>query len=278
MKNLIFKLPQIRTHIVDNPPAAPCCGGASANPIETSALLRNCRLYRLFLTLAISACTADSAPQGIVGGDRFTEFSSPKKEHPPAKVGVLAEFIPGSRSLYGGGDGSTFEKAVAIHAPNAKVGMRAENAWLDASFPGCRLLRLIPMKSGTRVLHQVEVVDLQGNTRKVFFDFTECYGKAPRSQAFLPAPKEFICRGLRLEFSGGDGSSVASAVVITGAPDNMTGIQSQYYWLAVRVPDYRLTKQVLLSSDGRLYDRLDVVASDGDNYSFYFEITGFFGK
>ncbi len=78
-----------------------------------------------------------------------------------------------------------------------------------------------------------------------------------------------------------DGTSMERAVVIV-APDEMTGIRAEYDWLSqrlgVRNRDWKMEQQSLLSATGREYDRLDVRLADGTRRSYFFDITGFFGK
>jgi len=82
-------------------------------------------------------------------------------------------------------------------------------------------------------------------------------------------------------YSSHTGLSPADAVVI-GAPDEMVGVAMEYAWLeralGRRGPDWDLAMQALLHEDGRTYDRLDVELTDGTRRSYYFDITGFFGR
>lgn len=74
-----------------------------------------------------------------------------------------------------------------------------------------------------------------------------------------------------------DGSSMANAVVIQAA-DESTGVAAEYQWVADRFPGYTRGGQSLLNKGGRFYDTLDITTSSGEHKTFYFDITGFFGK
>lgn len=239
-------------------------------------------LIGLFMLASVFCRSAESEPRiaaisnAPAKKDQPLEMVSSVIGYLTAQVEVQREILGRTPPTFAGGDGSTLEKAIVIHAPDAKAGMKAENEWLEDKYPGHHLLCILPLKRGVRIHHQVEVVAVDGTTNRVFFEATGFYGKAPRSQPFLPTPKEFFVGEHRLAFSGGDGSQIEKAVIITGAPDQMAGIRSEYFWLATRMPDHRLIKQALLWSGDKYYDRLDVVGPGGTDYSFYFDISRFF--
>jgi len=79
------------------------------------------------------------------------------------------------------------------------------------------------------------------------------------------------------QFSGGDGSSIAAAVVIHATRES-DGIRAEYIWLREHHPGVRITNQSLVSSAGRMYDGLDVATTDGTTSKYYFDITEYFGK
>ena len=79
------------------------------------------------------------------------------------------------------------------------------------------------------------------------------------------------------QFSGGDGSSVAAAVVIHATRES-DGIRAEHTWLREHHPGAKITTQSLVSSGGRMYDALDVTTADGTTSKYYFDITEYFGK
>jgi hypothetical protein len=78
-------------------------------------------------------------------------------------------------------------------------------------------------------------------------------------------------------FSGGDGSTIAAAVVIHATRD-IDGTRAEYTWLRANHPGGRITNQSLISAGGQMYDSLDVTAADGTTHTYYFDITESFGK
>ena len=77
---------------------------------------------------------------------------------------------------YSGGDGTTAESAVVIHAPDSASGVRAEYAWIEANLPGARVesQALIP---GKRSYDRFEVVLPSGESRTIYFDISAFFGK-----------------------------------------------------------------------------------------------------
>jgi hypothetical protein len=78
-------------------------------------------------------------------------------------------------------------------------------------------------------------------------------------------------------YSGGDGATLEHAVIISGATE-LTSIDAEYAWLHQHVPGAKVTRQELITQRGRAYDRLDVTLPQGDAKSFYFDISGGYGK
>jgi hypothetical protein len=79
-------------------------------------------------------------------------------------------------------------------------------------------------------------------------------------------------------FSGGDGSSIKQAVVITEAPGEKTGVRAEYVWLHQHYPGYHLRGQGVRHEGGRSYDEMRIVTADGKARTIFFDITSFFGK
>ena len=69
-------------------------------------------------------------------------------------------------------------------------------------------------------------------------------------------------------FAGGDGRTMATAVVILGAPDSMVAVEAEYGFLArrfgARDVDWGLKGQHLQEGeDGRMFDVMNVVLAGG---------------
>lgn len=78
-------------------------------------------------------------------------------------------------------------------------------------------------------------------------------------------------------FAGGDGSSIQRAVIFDSATEK-TGIRAEYIWLHEHYPGYRPRSQRLRNENGRLYDEMRIITSDGKSQTEFFDITLFFGK
>lgn len=81
-----------------------------------------------------------------------------------------------------------------------------------------------------------------------------------------------------ITFSGGDGSTIEAAIVITGAKGSIEGIVAEALWVAKRHPDWRKDSQALLNNSGKVYDRIGYVTAAGERKTLFFDITDFFGK
>jgi len=80
-----------------------------------------------------------------------------------------------------------------------------------------------------------------------------------------------------VQYSGGDGSSAKTAVVIT-APNEDKGVAAEYAWLAKHFPGYATRGQSLVHEDKKIYDTIQFTTKDGKSMTIFFDITGFFGK
>ena len=86
----------------------------------------------------------------------------------------------------------------------------------------------------------------------------------------------------RVTFKGGPGDTTETAVVISGAPNSMVGIDAEYYFLAKQFGrqnvDWRLKRQSVLNQKGKVFDRMDLEMKDGSKKTVFFDISEFFGK
>lgn len=78
-------------------------------------------------------------------------------------------------------------------------------------------------------------------------------------------------------YSGGDGSSISNAVIITGTMSSRVGVDAEKYWYNHQHGWTPVTKQALLDSDGRHYDAI-TFQPDGAPVTVYYDISDFFGK
>lgn len=79
-------------------------------------------------------------------------------------------------------------------------------------------------------------------------------------------------------FTSGDGASVESAIVITGARDSFEGITAESFWVSRHRDNWRKGRQFLLNHGGRRFDQIEYTLPDGSKQTLYFDVTDFFGK
>jgi hypothetical protein len=78
-------------------------------------------------------------------------------------------------------------------------------------------------------------------------------------------------------FSGGDGSSIKHAVVITASSEE-TGNRAAYIWLHEHYPGSRLLDEGSDYNGDRFYTEIKIVTADGKSRTLFFETTSFFGR
>ena len=81
-----------------------------------------------------------------------------------------------------------------------------------------------------------------------------------------------------VQFAGGDGSAVESAVVIRGAKHEKDGIAAEHRYLSQHFGSWFLKRQVLVNQKSRVYDRMEITDQNGKQRAVFFDITDFFGK
>ena len=79
----------------------------------------------------------------------------------------------------------------------------------------------------------------------------------------------------QVKFSGGDGTSCASSVVLEGAPDQMVGTQAEYNWLSQVYPGYEAKRQSTTDCSGKRTHIQEVRTADGKTVQVYFDISAF---
>jgi hypothetical protein len=77
-------------------------------------------------------------------------------------------------------------------------------------------------------------------------------------------------------FSGGDGSSFATAIIIEGAKNELDGVGAERTYVAGR--HWREENSALITKGDRSYDINDYRAADGSKHTLTFDVTGFLGK
>jgi hypothetical protein len=81
-----------------------------------------------------------------------------------------------------------------------------------------------------------------------------------------------------VQFAGGDGSSLDSAIVIRGAKHEKDGIAAEHGYLSQHFASWFLKRQMLVNHHGRVYDRMEITDQNGKQSAVFFDITDFFNK
>jgi hypothetical protein len=81
-----------------------------------------------------------------------------------------------------------------------------------------------------------------------------------------------------VSYSGGDGSSIAEAVIVGGVTSTRASTRAEYAFLRNRYPGFRRKAQDLVRSGNRYYDALSFDLPGGGSKTVYFDVTGTFGK
>lgn len=79
------------------------------------------------------------------------------------------------------------------------------------------------------------------------------------------------------DVKGGNGTSFEEAVIIMDSTES-AGIATEYVWLRVNYPGYKLIQQSLVVHEGKPYDVMEIKTSSGRKTKVYFDISNFFGK
>lgn len=84
------------------------------------------------------------------------------------------------------------------------------------------------------------------------------------------------------EYTGGDGRTPESAVVIENVRSHVAGIRAEKQYISEQIGEtenqWDLSQQVLFErDDGTRIDRLTVELSSGETEMFYFDLSNFFG-
>ncbi len=79
-----------------------------------------------------------------------------------------------------------------------------------------------------------------------------------------------------VDISGGDGSSLEEAIIISNC-DDVEGVDQEYLEIRRLYGHFKMLKQSLLNTKGRVYDQIELQV-EGEIKVMFFDITDFFGK
>lgn len=74
-------------------------------------------------------------------------------------------------------EGSSFEKAIVIHASSEGAGVKMEYAWIRTNLPGFRPAGQSLQNHEGRPYDVIHLVSSGGDRREVYFDISEFFGR-----------------------------------------------------------------------------------------------------
>ena len=93
-------------------------------------------------------------------------------------MALLGARIVMAEITFGGGDGTSAEKAVVIKgAAGEDDGVKAEYKWLRTNYPGYRLKRQSLQSINHKSFDVIEFNDKDGKGVKIYFDISRFFGK-----------------------------------------------------------------------------------------------------
>ncbi len=232
------------------------------------------RTRSVLLALSLAACVVRGGQPAVVA---IPPEAVPPRAAPDA-VTDPPEFAPGGLSvrLVRGTDGLRIEEAIA-GGPGERAGLRDNDVVVKVDgtlVVGLSLDDAVRLMRGPVGSQVTLTVQREGELREFsavreVVDPFRVPTTQERHEAFLRANKAF---------SGGDGSSPATAIVIKPDDPGMGIFMESIYRRAV-YPDYVKGFQALVEVDGKKYDAISLRSSvDGAELTLYFDISHFFGK
>ena len=92
-------------------------------------------------------------------------------------LSVAVVFAKEPAVSYSGGDGSSFDHAIIIKAPNEQSGVPAEYAYIARHYPGYHRGSQTLLGHGKRAFDVLEFTTKDGKKKTLYFDITSFLGK-----------------------------------------------------------------------------------------------------
>jgi hypothetical protein len=73
-------------------------------------------------------------------------------------------------------DGSSPEKAIVIQETTDREGVKAEYAWLNSHYPGCKMMKQTLVSGKGKHYDVLHIKTADGQEKDVFFDISKFYG------------------------------------------------------------------------------------------------------
>ena len=115
---------------------------------------------------------------------------------------------------------------------------------------------------------------------KMWIDRAAAAGDPTATEAARYLASEFTeleKQGTVPRLAGGDGSSLADAIIFPDIKTESTGVSAEYKVIGFFLAGWRKVAQSLLDSDQRIYDEIEL-EKDGVKRSVYFDISNWFGQ
>ena len=90
-------------------------------------------------------------------------------------LSLFACKAPASNPAIGGGSGSSHQTAIMVHASSADLGLRAQDTYLKAHYPGYRLIGHAFAAHKDKWYDIVAFVDARGKKHALYFDISEYF-------------------------------------------------------------------------------------------------------
>ena len=92
-------------------------------------------------------------------------------------LGVAVAFAKDPAVSYSEGDGSSFERAIIVKAPNEQTGVPVEYAYIARRYPGYHRGSQSLLGHGKRAFDVLEFTTKEGKKKTLYFDITSFRGK-----------------------------------------------------------------------------------------------------
>lgn len=114
-------------------------------------------------------------------------------------------------------------------------------------------------------------------------DSTVAMQPTPQPEDVVASLRHAECRTPRdrpgdYRYSGGPGDRLETAIVTEGNLTEVSGVDSEYAYVARHLPGWAVCGQALVNPGSRVYDQLDLANAAGQRRSIFFDITSWFGK
>lgn len=110
----------------------------------------------LLVTLALAACETPSSTTNTSG---------------------LRPAGPSKPVTFGGGDGSSYEKAIVVHASGESTGVHSEYDYIKAHYPGYHFISQALVNHKEKAYDVMTFTDAHGKKHVLYFEISEYLGR-----------------------------------------------------------------------------------------------------